>query len=355
MFRRVFFSVAVATLTIGTLTACDPPLPPDVLAALAEQTFICETGEVAVSYPNSMTDEASMNGDAILGNCADMVATVADSPAVADIQITQGSRATTECKAFGAVPYAIDAAVVITNMPNFGALNLTPKVASDIFSGKITSWNDPAFEVSNPGYIPEDTAITVIPQTQQNALDSFGAWMQTISGKSFSASLLKPQAELDPLAFTELPYGAVALVPNSLNLVYALNAMDTPIVASIMVNKNPDNAVFADTTTSIPAAATQFRVTKSDDKVTLKHDSTLSALPPIGTDVAPAPYEAVYALSMSLCGADTKVKRAVARYLLRQDSQGMFVNVVALPENVRGEALALVSKGLPQPTAAPEN
>ncbi len=355
MFRRVFFSVAVATLAIGTLTACDPPLPPEVLAALAEQTFICEPGEVAVSYPNSMADEASMNGDAILGNCADMFATIADSPSAADLQISQSSEPTAECKAFASVPYAIDAAVVITNMPNFGALNLTPNLASDIFSGKITSWNDPAFEVSNPGYIPEDTAITVIPQTQQNALDSFGAWMKTISGKSFSATLLKPEAELDPLAFTELPYGAIALVPNSLNLVYALNAMDTPIVASIMVDKNPDNAVFSDTTTSIPSAATQFKVTKTETKVVLKHDSSITPLPPIGSDVAPAPYEAIYPVSLSLCGADTKVKRAVARYLLRQDSQGMFVNVVALPENVRGESLALVSKGLPQPTAAPEN
>ena len=355
MFRRVFFSVAVASLAIGTLTACDPPMPPEVLAALAEQTFICEPGQVAVSYPNSMTDEASMNGDAILGNCSDMIATVAAAPAGADIQITQGPKPSSECQPFATVPYAIDAAVVITNMPNFGSLNLTPKLASDIFSGKITSWNDAAFAKVNPGYVPEDTAITVIKQTQKNALDSFGAWMKSIDGKTFSSSLLTPQAELDPLAFTDLPYGSIALVPNSLNLIYALNATDTPIVASIMVDKNPDNAVFADTTTSIPSAATQFRVTKTENVVKLKHDSGIKPLPPIGSDVAPGPYEAVYAVSLSLCAADTKVKRAVARYLLRQDSQGMFVNVVALPENIRGESLALVSQGLPQPTAAPEN
>ena len=39
----------------------------------------------------------------------------------------------------------------------------------------------------------------------------------------------------------------------------------------------------------------------------------------------------------------------MARYLLRQDSQGSLTLVAGLPVAVRAESLAFVSKGLPTP------
>ena len=49
-----------AVLIFGTaslaLTACDPPMPPEVAAQIAEQTYTCVEGESTVVVPGNMTD-----------------------------------------------------------------------------------------------------------------------------------------------------------------------------------------------------------------------------------------------------------------------------------------------------------
>jgi hypothetical protein len=99
------------------------------------------------------------------------------------------------------------------------------------------------------------------------------------------------------------------------------------------------------------SAGTQLKLTKTDTGITVKMDYTAKPVPPLGSDVAPVPYGAIYPVNLSLCGKPSLLQRAVARFMLRQDSQGTLTTFVSLPENLRGESLLGVSKGLPEPKA----
>jgi hypothetical protein len=106
--------------------------------------------------------------------------------------------------------------------------------------------------------------------------------------------------------------------------------------------------------TSIQTAASQWTTKKTDTSVTVSLDFNAKPVPPVGFDEAPAPYQIIYPVNLSLFGTDNLSARATARYLLRQDSQGSLTLVASLPVTVRAEALAFISKGLPTPSAAPE-
>jgi hypothetical protein len=83
-------------------------------------------------------------------------------------------------------------------------------------------------------------------------------------------------------------------------------------------------------------------------------DPSLEVQAEAGLDEAVAPYQAVYAMDMALCGEDTTLKRTMARYLLRQDSQGVILSatLMPLPEALRVDAISIVVVGLPIPTPA---
>ncbi|MFM6980232.1 MAG: hypothetical protein ACKOWE_02375, partial [Micrococcales bacterium] len=75
---KVKGSLLAATLLLITpaLTACDPPMPPELIAQLAEQTVACETGDVAVSYDANMTDVFAGWADSLMTACADPAMTI---------------------------------------------------------------------------------------------------------------------------------------------------------------------------------------------------------------------------------------------------------------------------------------
>jgi phosphate transport system substrate-binding protein len=61
------------------------------------------------------------------------------------------------------VPAAMGAVVVIYNLPNgVSRLKLTPKTLEEVFSGKITQWNDPQLTRLNPGLPLPGQTITVV-------------------------------------------------------------------------------------------------------------------------------------------------------------------------------------------------
>jgi hypothetical protein len=61
-------------------------------------------------------------------------------------------------------------------------------------------------------------------------------------------------------------------------------------------------------------------------------------------------------MNMALCGEDTTLTRTMARYLLRQDSQGVILSatLMPLPEAIRIDAISIVIVGLPLPTPVTE-
>jgi phosphate transport system substrate-binding protein len=84
------------------------------------------------------------------------------------------------------VPAYVSPIAVAFNLPGVDSLNMSPKTIADIFSEKITKWNDPAIAADNDGVDLPDTAITTVHRsddsgTTQNfteylAATSEGAW-----------------------------------------------------------------------------------------------------------------------------------------------------------------------------------
>ncbi|PRQ11311.1 phosphate ABC transporter substrate-binding protein PstS [Corynebacterium sp. 13CS0277] len=91
------------------------------------------------------------------------------------------------------LPMVIGPVAVAYNLPGVEQVTLTPAVIADIFSGKVTSWNDPAIADLNAGATLPDTPINVIYRSEESGTsDNFqkflkaatkGAWETT--GKAF--------------------------------------------------------------------------------------------------------------------------------------------------------------------------
>jgi hypothetical protein len=129
-------------------------------------------------------------------------------------------------------------------------------------------------------------------------------------------------------------------------------------IASIVTGKKIETDFAVADSNSMLTAATQWKTSTSATGVTVELNPQSKPIPPLGLDVAPNPYQAIFPVNMHLVGSDNLTTRAVARYLLRQDSQGSLAlsSVVALPEVIRVVCLTSVSKGLPTPkVSAPSN
>src|SRR5262249_44951970 len=71
------------------------------------------------------------------------------------------------------IPLAMGAVVVTYNLPEVGQqLRFTGPVLADIYLGKITKWNHPAIQASNPGAVPPDQEITVIRRSDSSGTTS---------------------------------------------------------------------------------------------------------------------------------------------------------------------------------------
>lgn len=60
------------------------------------------------------------------------------------------------------IPTVLGAVVVVYNLPQAGALRLSPQALAGIYLGSIGKWNDPAIARDNPAARLPDTAITVV-------------------------------------------------------------------------------------------------------------------------------------------------------------------------------------------------
>jgi phosphate transport system substrate-binding protein len=74
--------------------------------------------------------------------------------------------------------------VLIYNLPGSPALRLTPEIASDIFLGKITQWNDAKMVETNPGAALPDMAIVVVHRSDGSGTTAiFSDYLSKISAE----------------------------------------------------------------------------------------------------------------------------------------------------------------------------
>jgi hypothetical protein len=348
---RLIASFGIATSATLALTACDPPMPPEVQAALAEITYTCVDGNISMSAPEYMNEIVVGWADSLSYACVDPEPTMtfeisSESAGSVDAQI---SSYPATCTPLQTAPVAVDAGVLVYNLPDVGSLNLSAQNIAGILTGSITNWNQLASD--NPGYTIPSLPISVYPQADTmaiNALENFFTLSGVTPDKEFIVeSVDTPNAD----QYMSLELGQLAVVPYS----YAAYLGLYPASIFLELDSETQEPVIAvPDLEGIRSAASQYVATKSDSGLTVKLDPTVTPIADSGFDAA-NPYQAIYPVNYYTCTDETLVPRAIGKFLLRLDSQGSLggYNYVPLSEALRVESLFSISKGLPTPTPAP--
>jgi hypothetical protein len=347
--------IAGATLVALSLalTACDPPMPPDVAAQVLEQNFTCVEGTSQISYPIGLLPIVPDLNDSLAAACVDplpiMSQTITKDQTKANIVISSYA-VTATCKPLLSVPYAMEAADLAFQVADTSTLSLSPATVAAIFSGSITNWNDPKISADNQGTELPDLAIKVRGTADALALDSFIGWFKTLKQDLGS---IKVKAVADA-KFTPLTEGEVAILPHS--EVVAESLYSSGILLG--TNKETSEQIIAiPDAQGIASAGTQLKPVKNGNNLNIKLDPTIKPVAQAGLDEVSTPYQAIYPVQLTICGEESKVNRANALFLLRLDSQGVLgsSNYNQIPEQIRYAALAIVRKGLPTPSALPKD
>lgn len=320
-------------------------MPPEVAAALAEQSYTCITGDTKLSAPESIL---AVSGDWQAGvamNCEAEAMTITPVDSVGTgVELQIGDPADASCKAYVTVPYALDAPVLAFQLTDIGSVTLSASAIDKIYAGKITSWDDPELVELNPNTLMPSTPIVFGNELNKDFETPFSAWLERLGGSKVSLPI--GTATTDTIAD-----GGIVLTSYSKAMSLAL-----PLVG-IVTGKNLETDVVIPEAGSINSAGTMFKAKATGGVLELTFDAKAKPIAPEGINVAPKPYQALVPINLRLCGVDSLKTRAAAKYILRQDSQGSLglSTVTAIPENLRALALGLVSVGLPAPSPLPSN
>lgn len=343
---RNIAAVIAAAVIVVSLSACTPPKPPELLAQEAEQVYTCVEGDSKVAFESSLLGLVETWQDSVTTACDGMSISEPTDKEQPNILVSSAADAAT-CKPFLTVPFAIDAGVVVAYFEDGTQVQFSAKSLGAVLSGKVTNWNDPLLQKDNPMIELPDLPITIFDKGDANAVDAIAQWMTRLDS-GYSNTLIKPVANYE-FNTDELTEGSLAILTYSA-------ATDAGLTGAVIVNgKSAADDIVTPGGDNIKAAASQYVVKHSASGTSVKLDPTKRVTPPLGSDVAPAPYQAVFVINLALCGEESQVNRAVAKFLLRQDSQGAIStsSVISLPEEIRIEALLDVSKGLPTPSVSP--
>ena len=90
------------------------------------------------------------------------------------------------------IPMVTGPIAVAYNVKGVNSLTLTPAVTADIFSGKITTWNDPAIAAVNPGATLPATAIKVFFRSDESGTtENFTKYLKGAAGDAWAADPAK--------------------------------------------------------------------------------------------------------------------------------------------------------------------
>jgi hypothetical protein len=343
-----------AVLIFGTaslaLTACDPPMPPEVAAQIAEQTYTCVEGESTVVVPGNMTDLLIGWADSLSYACVDpepvMTMVQGDDALTANAEVTEYAPL---CQAVNSVPLAVDAGVIVFYQSEIASLNLSAESIQGILNGSITNWNQLGSD--NPGAEMPDFPLSILPTADTQALKSVNDYLK-LKGLSSDNSVVSAVDHPAMEDYALLEDGQMAIVPNS----YAVALALYPAAIYMGFNEEFQEPILATPDVAgIQSASTQWLISKDANGIGVVLDANKTPTAPEGSDFAPEPYQIIYPVNFTVCGTDSLVSRAAARFMLRLDSQGALgaSNYAPLPEPVRIEALLSISKGLPTPKPTP--
>jgi phosphate transport system substrate-binding protein len=335
---------AIFASSLFLLTACDPPIPQSLLVEQAEREVVCgEPGEISVYMDPGFVDLIDTWSAPLTTGCPNL--SIYTSETSTEAQVV-ASLFPAPCEPVASAPMAYEAAAIAFYLDEAFSINLSGEAVQGIFSGTITNWSDPVLTDLNPDAELPNLAIEVIPNSASALIATMENWTEELTGTAANFSLLQddPAVYFSDLIFEMTP-GSIGLFP--LSEVSGAGATFADI-------ETPDGILLADQQ-SIYAASTMFNTETKGQSIEAKFDLQATPMPSPGTSEAALPYKALAPIYISICGEDSLAVRAVARYSVRLDAQGLVATtpLVALEEKVRVASAGVLETGLPVPEVVP--
>lgn len=347
----------LATLTVVTsaffVSACTPPMPPELQAQLADQYVSCEAGTFNISAPTDLTTLNSWLSEynAICGADGSIVDQTADATVSVTSFITSDISFIPPCQVIRSVPIALDGAVPVISFADLGSVILKPSVLFKIFDGAITVWDDPLIVESNPDSTMPSSPIIVDAKVNPEVLKSFAVWMNQLELNSWPTKpkLLSEDstARATSTLVTAPVDGTIGLYPYSFAANNALAMVS--IQAAEIVDPNLD---------SLASGATQLKYEVPGELGAPIYDPTIPAVALQGDDKATTPWGAIFPTMMHICGVDGSTPaRAFARFISRLYAQGSLVdlNLTGLGETIRSQSITVLAVGIASPQPIPSD
>jgi ABC-type phosphate transport system substrate-binding protein len=349
-FRKSLGLIGISLFSF-LISACTPPMPPDVLAAVAEQQVICADGEVNIALDEYNIPIVQSINDLFLSSCPETTINLVNDSVNADIVISDGvADSIALCtNPVAQVPVMVESTGIAFNLSGVSGLVLDAQTLDKIYKGEITDWADPAIVSLNPEFELTSTPITTLGLSKKSASDqAFVEWMDRLGAQGFqnvATSNFETSLELvETLASTD---GAISIMPGSIMSENALTG----------ISINIDSGTVAFDLSSITAASTQSNPVIDGDKINTILDPAKEVLTEAGSDMVTLPWQGISWVNLAICKADeTDLKNsATARFFLRQDAQGQLsvYGYGALEESLRLSAAGIVGKNLPLPSEIP--
>lgn len=364
--------VALAAFAAGalTLSACTPPMPPDVLAAVAESQITCESGDVAVGTPEEFFGAMSTVGGALQGVCPDQTVTEVSPLDPAPVLLTSGTPSQAEIDAFSSercsagetivIPAFSYAVNIIFNVIGLEGLYLTPQAVAGILTGSVTSFEDPLIADANEGFdlsgLPDITVYGT--EEPSGSVQAMSAWLAEevpdlwtageVSVLPYGEKLASGQEVLDTMLGID---ASVTVMPTILGVQYGLAPASLPATLTAnegaegeLVVMNPDDVQLAKigsgaTVASLDESGNTYLASPAVGGIPSVESFDLAASKVVVQEGEPVAGWPVLAFShLMVCNTpDDPLPLSFAQYLVRLAGQGSLegYGMTPLPEPIR--------------------
>jgi len=237
------------------------------------------------------------------------------------------------------IPLAVASVDVYYNLPNVKSVNLNGTVLAQIYSGKITTWNDPAIKALNPSAsLPSSSINLEVRSDSSGTTANFSQYLVDAAGSAWTlgtASIVSFPKSAHANDGGSAVAKAVKATSNSIGYVDFSTASATGLTAASIKNSAGDYV--APSSASAAAAATH---------VTPKANLTFLTVDEPGATSYPITYQSwdlVYSVQPN--ATDVQLLQAYLGYLLGPGQALLApLNLAPLPASIDSSAKAQLSK-----------
>lgn len=379
MSTRGIVLTASAFGVVALISACTPPMPPDVLAAQAESQITCVDGSVEVAIPNEFAGSMNAVGAALTGVCPGQLVTEVTPDAPAPLAVLDHAPTAEQLAAFVKNSCTAGTPVVVPvfnypvalayNVPGLEGLYLTPEAVAGILSGTITSWEDPLIAEPNSDYdlsgLPPITLLSM--KNGSGSVEAMTTWLSKVAPDAWTPGVTSTltvgemfDTDVDLLGALTAQESAVAVIP-----AYQAIANILPVASLPVISESGEAQVVTPDDVQLSKVGAGAVEITTDDKGNISASPAVGGIPVEGNfDVAAS--KIILAEGQELIGwpvlgsahlvicddPANPIALSTAQYALRLAGQGSLetFGVTPLPEPIRVRTFVPLKVTVAQPT-----